>query len=106
MASFMGGVQGNRGEATRLGSKDSGCDSWVKSWQTRASIEIRESEKGQDIIGISIKKIGDNNLKFLDIDFKAFEKSLTDIRINGIDFKEILEAYNLIKFPEKIENGK
>ena len=96
MADFKCGCQGNRGEATRLGSKNSGAYSFVNSWQTKAFIEIRKNSEGKDLIGISIRRIGSENLKHLDIDFPDFE-DLTDITINGIsligeDIKILREA--------------
>ncbi len=32
MAHFYASIQGNRGEATRMGSKDSGIDGHVRGW--------------------------------------------------------------------------
>lgn len=37
MAHFFGGIQGNRGEATRAGSKDSGISAYVQGWHGRIS---------------------------------------------------------------------
>lgn len=39
MAAFMGGVEGQRGPATRLGSKNSGINAWAKSWDSKISTE-------------------------------------------------------------------
>lgn len=38
MAALMGGLHGNRGEVTRLGSKNSGIHAWLKSWKTRVVV--------------------------------------------------------------------
>lgn len=38
MATFYGRLQGNRGEATRCGSKDSGIDATAESWTTVLAI--------------------------------------------------------------------
>lgn len=38
MAHFIGRVQGNRGEASRLGSKDSGMDATARGWRIGGSV--------------------------------------------------------------------
>lgn len=97
----MTGCQGNRGEATRLGSKDSGVGCWVKSWRTRCSLEMRKNEEGKDLIGVGVSYIGSgDNLSMLDLDCRGFEDNLI---INGIEFKKLLEAYEIVNFPKKLE---
>lgn len=46
MAALYGSVQGNRGEAHRLGSKDSGMDVRAQTWQTFARIGMSADGSG------------------------------------------------------------
>jgi len=39
MAQFMATIQGNRGEASRLGSKDSGISAKINGWDAGISVE-------------------------------------------------------------------
>lgn len=53
MAHFYGWIQGNRGEATRMGSKDSGIDAWVQGWNSRISAGVEyDSRTGKDVGGV------------------------------------------------------
>jgi hypothetical protein len=38
MAALLGSIQGSRGEATRLGSKESGMDARAQTWHTFAHV--------------------------------------------------------------------
>lgn len=44
MAHFYGGVHGNRGQATRLGSKDSGLSTFAASWQGKVTAQLYEKD--------------------------------------------------------------
>jgi hypothetical protein len=44
MAHFYGKIQGQRGRASRLGSKASGLDVTAASWQGAVSITLRERD--------------------------------------------------------------
>ena len=46
MARFRGVVQGNRGEASRLGAKSSGITAQINGWDIGISIVGRYDEKG------------------------------------------------------------
>jgi hypothetical protein len=49
MAHFQGTVEGNRGEASRLGSKASGLHAALSSWQGRVAVDLWHDEKtGRD----------------------------------------------------------
>lgn len=50
MAHFYGRLQGNRGEATRCGSKDSGIDATAESWST--ILRVKQIHTGGSDIGI------------------------------------------------------
>jgi len=100
-AEFMGGVYGNRGEATRLGSKNSGINCWVKSWETRISLGMRKDDDGKDLVGIGVLNLkSTHNLGCLNIQCKGFENKTL---INGIEVKKLIEAYEIVNFPKKLE---
>jgi hypothetical protein len=40
MAQFYGDIQGNRGEATRMGSKESGISGHIRGWSTGAKVTV------------------------------------------------------------------
>lgn len=48
MARYIGFIRGNRGEASRLGSKDSGISASARGWNCGARIKIREMNNGGD----------------------------------------------------------
>ena len=53
MAHFIGFVKGNRGEASRLGSKDSGMYATDQGWNIGASVYVRFNEEtGKDEVTI------------------------------------------------------
>lgn len=55
MAHFYGTLQGNRGEGTRAGSKDSGLTATAASWQ--GAVEVRLYEKdGTDYARVSLRR--------------------------------------------------
>jgi hypothetical protein len=51
MAQFLGSVQGQRGEATRLGSKSSGLTARVNGWHVGVRVEASH-EDGKDVFRI------------------------------------------------------
>jgi hypothetical protein len=53
MAHFYGTVQGNRGEATRLGTRDSGMDTTAASWAGAIAVSLYVDEQGRDCYRIS-----------------------------------------------------
>ena len=46
MAEWRGGVQGQHGEVTRLGSKNSGIRGWINSWRVMVEIECHTKSDG------------------------------------------------------------
>lgn len=49
MAHFYASIKGNRGETTRMGSKDSGISGHIRGWDTGVRVDIRHSAKdGKD----------------------------------------------------------
>ncbi|VVB53332.1 Uncharacterised protein [uncultured archaeon] len=59
MAQFYGSMQGNRGQATRMGTKQSGLSGHVRGWNLGARVEAHEVA-GQDIIEVAVTG-GSNN---------------------------------------------
>jgi len=49
MAQFYGSLQGNRGTATRMGTKNSGIEAHVRGWHTGIKIVCYVDEKGNDV---------------------------------------------------------
>lgn len=54
MAQFRGTIQGFRGEASRLGSKDSGLHVTAASWQGAVSVDLFEAN-GVDIACVRLQ---------------------------------------------------
>lgn len=53
MAHFIGYLQGNRGQASRLGSKKSGISAQAQGWNIGAKIELKYNpEKDRDEVFI------------------------------------------------------
>lgn len=51
MAHFYGEIQGNRGEATRLGSKASGFHGHLRGWNVGAFVELVHVD-GKDVVRV------------------------------------------------------
>ena len=45
MAQFYASIQGNRGEATRMGSKSSGLRGHIRGWRVGARVVMRYNEE-------------------------------------------------------------
>lgn len=52
MAQFLGSVQGQRGEATRLGSKNSGLVVRANGWQSGVKVVAGTNSDGVDVFDI------------------------------------------------------
>lgn len=48
MARFYGQIQGNRGEASRMGTAKSGFDAHIRGWNVGVRIECLASDDGVD----------------------------------------------------------
>jgi hypothetical protein len=51
MAHFYASIQGNRGEATRMGSKDSGITGHIRGWNVGARVNIDHVD-GVDVVRV------------------------------------------------------
>lgn len=54
MARFYGGVSGNRGQATRLGSVDSGLSVFGQGWDLGVRVYLGVDKDGQDYAVITL----------------------------------------------------
>lgn len=91
MAHFIGYVQGNRGEASRLGTKSSGIGSTARGWDIGASLSISHNEeRDTDTLFIHIDK-GSNN-KSSRIIANVF-KTADGYNVNSLISREELEAW-------------
>jgi hypothetical protein len=64
MAQFYANIQGNRGEATRMGTKNSGLSGHIRGWNIGAKVVMSYDEKtGKDVCTIW-KTSGSNHLKY------------------------------------------
>lgn len=86
MAHFYADIQGNRGIATRMGSKDSGIDGHIRGWDSGAKIKCYVNDKGQDVVdvyatngsGYGSKAVSGLILRTIDgkVDFLTTKKAL------------------------------
>ena len=54
MSRFYGEVVGNRGPATRGGSKDSGIRGHIRGWSSGGEVRCYVNDKDQDVVDIYI----------------------------------------------------
>ena len=52
MSHFYGDIRGNRGEATRGGSKDSGIDGHIRGWKSGAKVNCYVDNDGNDVVEV------------------------------------------------------
>jgi len=52
MAHFYASIQGNRGKATRLGSKTSGIFGHVSGWNIGCKVYVNHNTDGQDVVTV------------------------------------------------------
>lgn len=53
MAQFYASIQGNRGEATRMGTKSSGIEAHIRGWNVGAKVYITHNEEtGKDEVTV------------------------------------------------------
>lgn len=54
MAKFYGGVSGNRGDATRQGSADSGMRAYAQSYDSRITVDYRLDRDDQTLAHVTL----------------------------------------------------
>ena len=52
MARFYGSMQGNRGEATRMGSANSGFSAHIRGWNVGCEVEMSVDDEGRDVCSV------------------------------------------------------
>jgi hypothetical protein len=59
MAEFRGVLSGNRGNVSRLGSKNSGISAHIRSWNNDVYATLIKDDDGKDVLNLTIP----NNLR-------------------------------------------
>lgn len=77
MAHFYGEIRGNRGDATRMGSKDSGMFCHVRGWNFGVRVDMYVNEEGEDAALIQLSPGSNGNGVFKTIG-KFTRKDLKD----------------------------
>jgi hypothetical protein len=54
MARFYANIQGNRGEATRMGTPTSGIQGHIRGWSIGGRVQLWVNDNGEDIISIEL----------------------------------------------------
>ena len=54
MAHFYASIQGNRGEATRMGTKKSGINGHIRGWISGASVSCFVNSEGLDVVEVRL----------------------------------------------------
>jgi hypothetical protein len=54
MAQFYASIKGNRGEATRMGSKQSGITGHIRGWDVGANVTCWTDKDGRDMVTVRI----------------------------------------------------
>jgi hypothetical protein len=85
MAQFRATIQGNRGEASRLGSKDSGINSSTNGWDIGGDVTIRY-EPGQDRDVVRMFLTGGSNHGHCHELIKADDRNGFDVQWNNVRF--------------------
>lgn len=52
MSHFYDSIQGNRGEATRCGTKDSGMTAHIRGWNIGVAVSLYVDSKGRDVVQV------------------------------------------------------
>lgn len=54
MARFIGYLKGNRGQASRLGTKNSGIEARAQGWNIGARIVLKVDSQGRDVLKVYV----------------------------------------------------
>jgi len=125
MAQFYASIQGNRGSASRLGTKQSGISGHIRGWNVGAQVEINH-ENGKDVVRVYATNGSAGHLRTLIAEFSedtfASLSSVTDARrallyldqaaqgdsndteiAAGREVADVLAAYVGYEAPEDVE---
>ena len=56
MSRFYANIVGNRGQATRQGTKDSGIEGHVRGWDSGAKVYCEANSKDQDVVEVYLTR--------------------------------------------------
>jgi hypothetical protein len=62
MAQYYADIQGNRGQATRMGTKSSGMEGHIRGWDIGARVSMYHNARGEDAVCITLTS-GSNGAK-------------------------------------------
>ena len=54
MAQFYASIQGNRGEATRMGTKASGIEGHIRGWDIGVDVRCYVDTQGRDVVSVRL----------------------------------------------------
>ena len=61
MAQFYASIRGNRGEATRLGTKSSGMQAHIRGWNLGVQVNCFTNSAGEDCFSVALTKGSNGN---------------------------------------------
>jgi len=73
MAQFYASIQGNRGETTRIGSKESGIQGNIRGWNIGAKVYV-EFDKELQTDRVTIYRTGGSHQKIREVCIADFTK--------------------------------
>jgi len=81
MAHFIGYVKGNRGEASRLGSKSSGMDATARGWNIGGSVWVGyDEERGEDFVDLQIDSGSNGSMGTVKRFKRVYASELKDLK--------------------------
>jgi len=101
MAHFYGDLQGSRGQATRLGTKQSGITGHLRGWNVGAKVDVSYNESTQeDEVRICLTSGSNNNQP--SIFLGKFTKQNVGIPFIQFTMEELAEIYFAAKLKRNI----
>lgn len=82
MAKFYGTIQGNRGKATKTGSRASGFRASCQSWDGSIIVTVREDKDGETRLNISFSEYSES----------YGGRTIIDASVD--ELREMVKAYN------------
>lgn len=76
MSHFYGYLRGNRGTTTRGGSKGSGINAHIKSWNNDVYANLKSDDDGKDILSLTIPKGLKTRINGVDVNIHNLFKNL------------------------------
>lgn len=105
MAQFYAEIQGNRGPASRMGSKDSGITSHVRGWDVGVRVAIHHVD-GTDYV--SVFRTGGSNGHSSDkliAQFSDHDTGGSAMEQITATYKQEKDTKNKVRFEEVVEDG-